>query len=47
MTTPGRDAGVVVFRFSTELQEFGENDTLIGEGIFKGFTLAVTSLFAV
>jgi Uma2 family endonuclease len=38
---------VVVCHSSTDLQPFDETSTLAGEGILEGFTLAVSSLFAV
>lgn len=36
----------LVYRSSTDIQEFGEGDTLIAEGILAGFSLEMTSLFA-
>lgn len=38
---------VVVFRSNRDLQEFGLDDTLSGEGMFEGFTLAITNLFTI
>jgi Uma2 family endonuclease len=37
---------VVVFRSTTDMQQCGMNDMLVGEGILEGFTLTVASLFA-
>ena len=37
----------VVFRSNRDLQEFGPDDTLSGEGMFEGFTLAITNLFTI
>jgi Uma2 family endonuclease len=37
---------VLVCRSSTDLQQFGAADTLVGEGILEGFTLAIAELFA-
>jgi len=36
---------VLVYRSSTELQEFSEPDTLLGEGALSGFQLAIADLF--
>ncbi|MFQ5859132.1 MAG: Uma2 family endonuclease [Anaerolineae bacterium] len=36
---------VLVYRSITELQKFGEEDTLNGEGVLEGFALPVASLF--
>jgi Uma2 family endonuclease len=36
---------VLVYRSSTDLQQFGETDTLVGEGVLEGFILAVAELF--
>jgi Uma2 family endonuclease len=36
---------VLVCRSSIDFQQFGETDTLVGEGTLEGFTLAVTELF--
>jgi len=36
---------VLVFHSPTELAEFGQNDTLKGEGVLEGFTLPVSTLF--
>ena len=38
---------VFVYRSTTDLQQFGTEDTLAGEGVLEGFTLAVAELFAV
>ena len=38
---------VLVFRSTTDLQQFGTEDTLRGEGVLEGFTMAVAELFAV
>jgi Uma2 family endonuclease len=38
---------VLVFRSTTDLQQFGTEDTLRGEGVLEGFTIAVAELFAV
>ncbi len=35
---------VLVFRSSTEMQKFGEGDTLTGEGVLEGFSLPAESL---
>jgi Uma2 family endonuclease len=37
---------VLVFRSSTDFEQFGAEDLLVGEGPLEGFTLPVTSLFA-
>jgi Uma2 family endonuclease len=37
---------VLVYRSVTEIERFGEEDTLSGEGVLSGFTLPVTRLFA-
>lgn len=37
---------VAVFRSSTALHQYGEHDTLRGEGWLQGFTLEVADLFA-
>jgi Uma2 family endonuclease len=37
---------VLVFRSSSDFQQFGAEDMLVGEGRLEGFTLAVVSLFA-
>jgi Uma2 family endonuclease len=36
---------VLVFRSSSDFQQFGAEDMLVGEGMLEGFTLAVVSLF--
>ncbi len=36
---------VLVYRSSTEMRKFDQNDTLAGEGPLQGFTLSVASLF--
>jgi Uma2 family endonuclease len=36
---------VLVFRSSSDFQQFGAEDMLVGEGRLEGFTLAVVSLF--
>jgi len=36
---------VLVFRSPTEMEKFGEGDTLRGEGVLEGFSLPVASLF--
>jgi Uma2 family endonuclease len=38
---------VLVFRSTTDLQQFGTEDTLRGEGVLEGFAMAVAELFAV
>ena len=38
---------VLVYRSNTQFQEFAESDTLNGEGILEGFSLAVAEIFAV
>ena len=38
---------VLVYRSVTDLQQFGVADTLQGEGVLEGFTMAVAELFAV
>ena len=38
---------VLVYRSATDLQQFGVADTLLGEGVLAGFTMAVAELFAV
>ena len=37
---------VLVFRTITDMQQYGMNDMLVGEGILEGFTLTVANLFA-
>jgi Uma2 family endonuclease len=37
---------VLVFRSVTDIQQYGMNDMLVGEGILEGFTLTVANLFA-
>ena len=37
---------VLVFRSATDMQQYGMNDMLVGEGVLDGFTLTVASLFA-
>ena len=37
---------VLVYRSSTDLREFGEDDVLKGEGVLEGFELPVADLFA-
>jgi Uma2 family endonuclease len=37
---------VLVYRSLTDIQEFGEEDTLSGEGMLEGFKLVVAELFA-
>jgi len=37
---------VLVFRSTTDMQQYGLNDMLVGEGVLEGFTLTVASLFA-
>jgi Uma2 family endonuclease len=37
---------VLVFRSLTAMQQYGTDDTLVGEGLLEGFTLTVASLFA-
>lgn len=37
---------VLVYRSTSKVQEFREEDTLRGEGVLEGFTLPVASLFA-
>ena len=37
---------VLVYRSSTDLREFGEDDVLKGEGVLEGFELPVAELFA-
>jgi Uma2 family endonuclease len=36
---------VLVYRSSLDMSEFREGDTLMGEGVLDGFTLAVASIF--
>lgn len=36
---------VLIYRSITEIQKLGENDTLVGDGTFRGFTLSVATLF--
>lgn len=36
---------VLVYRSSTEMQQFTEQDTLVGEGALEGFSLPLTDLF--
>jgi Uma2 family endonuclease len=36
---------VVVFRSATDMQQYGMNDMLAGEGLLEGFTLTVANLF--
>lgn len=38
---------VLVFRSSTTVEEFGEDDTLAGEGVLAGFAVKVADLFSV
>ena len=38
---------VLVFRSPTTLEEFGEDDTLTGEGVLAGFAVKVADLFSV
>jgi Uma2 family endonuclease len=38
---------VLVFRSTTDVQEFGEEDTLRGEGVLDAFEVRVADLFAV
>ena len=37
---------VLVFRSTTDMQQYGMDDTLVGEGSLEGFTLTVASRFA-
>jgi Uma2 family endonuclease len=37
---------VLVFHSITNMQQYGMDDTLVGEGSLEGFTLSVASLFA-
>ncbi len=37
---------ILVYHSSTEMQKFGQQDTLTGEEILAGFTLPVADLFA-
>ncbi len=37
---------VLVFRSITEMQQYGMDDMLVGEGVLEGFTLTVARLFA-
>jgi Uma2 family endonuclease len=38
---------VLLFRSTTDVQEFGAEDTLLGEGMLEGFELSVADLFGV
>jgi len=37
---------VLVFRSTTDMQQYGMDDTLVGEESLEGFTLTVAGLFA-
>jgi Uma2 family endonuclease len=37
---------VLVFRSVTDMQQYGMNDMLVGEGLLEGFSLTVANLFA-